>query len=59
MPVYYSTDLRWRAVWLVTLHGMTYEEVSKLVRGLLGDRLTIFSPLEMLIQKNKDMDPNV
>ena len=25
MLVYYSTDLQWRAVWLVTLHGMTYE----------------------------------
>ena len=31
MPVNYSMDLRWRAVWLVTLRGMTYEEVSKVL----------------------------
>ena len=31
MPVNYSSDLRWRAVWLVTLRGMTYEEVSQML----------------------------
>ena len=31
MPVNYSTDLRWRAVWLVTLRGMSYEEVGKIL----------------------------
>ena len=31
MPVNYSTDLQWRAVWLITLRGMTYEEVSKVL----------------------------
>ena len=36
MPVNYSTDLRWRAVWLVTLRGMKYEEVSKML--FISDR---------------------
>ena len=31
MPVNYSTDLRWRAVWLVTLRGMSYEEVGRML----------------------------
>ena len=28
MPKHYSTDLRWRAVWLVLLRKMSYNEVS-------------------------------
>ena len=31
MPVKYSTHLWWRAMWLVTLRGMTYEKVSKVL----------------------------
>ena len=31
MPVNYSTDLRWRAVWVVTLRGLNYQEVSKML----------------------------
>ena len=31
MPINYSTDLWWRAVWLVTLRGMSYEEVGKVL----------------------------
>ena len=29
MPRSYSTDLRWRAVWLYTIHGCTVSEVSR------------------------------
>ena len=31
MPKHYSADLRWRAVWLVLLHKMTYEEVGDIL----------------------------
>ena len=28
MPVHYSTDLRWRTVWLNVLRRMSYSEIS-------------------------------
>ena len=31
MPVSYSTDLRWRAVWLVTLRNLTYDEAGEML----------------------------
>ena len=31
MPKHYSTDLRWRAVWLVLLRNMSYNEVSDIL----------------------------
>ena len=31
MPKHYSADLRWRAVWLVLLRKMTYEEVGDIL----------------------------
>ena len=31
MPANYLSDLRWRAVWLVTLHIMNCEEVGKML----------------------------
>lgn len=31
MPVSYSTDLHWRAVWLVTLRNLTYEETGEML----------------------------
>ena len=31
MPINFSTDLQWKAVWLVTLRSMNYEEVSKIL----------------------------
>ena len=31
MPVSYSTDLHWRAVWLVTSRNLTYDETSEML----------------------------
>lgn len=31
MPVHYSTDLRWRVVWLVSLRKMSFSEVGQLL----------------------------
>ena len=31
MPVSYSTDLCWRAVWLVTLRNLTYDEAGEML----------------------------
>ena len=31
MPVSYSTDLRWRAVWLVTLRNLIYDEAGEML----------------------------
>ncbi len=31
MPVGYSTDLHWRAVWLVSMRNLTYDEAGEML----------------------------